>query len=263
VLAGRAFTREDATSSLGNVVISRTAARMLWPDGDPIGRRLQRQGLTTWETVVGVVEDVIQNDFRQEGAPLVYFPLTGQLPAQWRLSSPAYVIKTSRAETIAPDVRAIVREVAPEAPMYRVHTMAGLVERNLLALSFTMLTLGVVSALALILGVVGLYGVLSYVVTERTREIGVRMALGAQVGAVRRMVVAQGAKVIGAGILIGLGIAIMSTRALGALLFGVEALDVPTFAGTVVLMVLIGLAACYLPARRASNVDPIESLRGE
>jgi predicted permease len=263
VLAGRAFAREDATSSLGNVVVSRTAARMLWPDADPIGRRVQRQGLTTWETVVGVVEDVIQNDFRQAGAPLVYFPLTGQLPTQWRLSSPAYVLKTSRADTIAPDVRAIVREMAPEAPMYRVYTMAGLVEQNLLGLSFTMLTLGVVSALALILGVVGLYGVLSYVVTERTREIGVRMALGAQVGAVRRMVVAQGAKVVGAGILVGLAIAVMSTRALGAMLFGVEALDVPTFAGMAVMMVLIGLAASYLPARRASNVDPIESLRGE
>ena len=263
VLSGRAFTREDAISTLGNVVISRTAARMLWPNGDPIGRKLQRVGLATWETVVGVVEDVMQNDFRQPGEALVYFPLTGQLPAQWRLSSPAYVIKTARADSIAADVRAIVRDIAPEAPMYRAFTMEALAERSMLSLSFTMLTLALVSSLAMILGAVGLYGVLSYVVSERTREIGVRLALGAQVGAVRRMVVVQGARVIAIGVVIGLAVAAMATRALGTLLYGVDPYDKVTFAGTVGLMVVIGLAATYLPARRASNVDPIESLRGD
>jgi predicted permease len=263
VLAGRGFSRADATSSLGNAIISRTAARMLFPDVDPIGRRVQQQGLETWETVVGVVEDVIQDDFRQGTSPLVYFPLTGQQPTQWRLSSPAYVVRTSRAETIAPDVRAIVRQIAPEAPMYRVYTMAGLVERELLGLSFTMLTLGLVSVLALLLGAIGLYGVLSYVVSERTREIGVRMALGAQAGTVRRMVVAQGARVIGAGVVIGVAVALVATRTLGSLLYGVDAIDLATFGATAIVMVAIGLAASYLPARRASNVDPIESLRGD
>lgn len=263
VLSGRPFTRADSTSSLGNVVISRSAARMLWPNADPIGRKLQRQGLTTWETVVGVVEDVIQNDFRQAGAALVYFPLTGQIPTQWRLPSPAYVVKSTRADSIAADIRTIVREIAPEAPMYRAFTMEALAERSMVSLSFTMLTLGLVSALAMILGAVGLYGVLSYVVAERTREIGVRLALGAQVGAVRRMVVAQGARVIAVGVVIGLGVAAMATRALGSLLYGVDPYDVMTFVGTVGLMVIIGLAATYLPARRASNVDPITSLRGD
>lgn len=263
VLAGRGFTREDATSSLGNVVISRTAARLLWPDTDPIGRKLQREGLTTWETVVGVVDDVMQENFRETATPLVYFPLQGQLPSQWRLSSPAYVVKSARADTIAADIRAIVADVAPEAPMYRTYTMADLADRVLLPLSFTTVTLAFVSALALILGAVGLYGVLSYVVSERTREIGVRLALGAQASTVRRMVVAQGARVVGIGVAIGLGVAALSTQAMGTLLFGVERFDPLTFAGTVVVMAAVGLAATYLPARRASNVDPITSLRAD
>jgi predicted permease len=263
VAEGRGFTRADATSSLGNVVLSRTAARMLWPEGGAVGRQLQREGLDTWETVVGVVDDVIQEDFRAAPVPLVYMPLTGQLPTQWRLSSPAYVIKSSRADSIGADVRRIVREIAPEAPMYRAFTIEELVQRELLGLSFTMLALSVVSILALVLGAVGLYGVLSYVVAERTREIGVRMALGAQVSVVRRMVVAQGAKVVGVGIAIGVLGAALSMGALRSLLFEVETMDPMTFAGTVGFMVLVGLAASYLPARRASNVDPIQSLRGE
>jgi ABC-type antimicrobial peptide transport system permease subunit len=214
-------------------------------------------------TVIGVVEDVMQTNFRIAPRPLVYFPLVGPTPRSWWLSSPAYVIKTTRAEVIAPEVRALVREVAPNAPMYRVYTMAGLARDSMVDLSFTMLLLGIVSTLALILGAVGLYGVLSYVVAERTREIGVRMALGAEAGQVRRLVVAQGVRVVVLGIVIGIGVALASTRALGTLLFGVAPLDVTTFIAMSAAMVGIGLLASYVPARRASNVDPMESLRGE
>jgi predicted permease len=263
VIEGRPFTREDSISTLGNVVISRSAAKLLWPDGSALGRKLQRERFETWETVVGVVDDVMQENFRDPPQALVYFPLTGQLPTQWRLPSPAYVVKTSRAETIAPEIRALVRELAPEAPMYRAYTMAFLADRSMRDLSFTTLTLALVSALALILGVVGLYGALSYVVAERTREIGVRMALGAQPGRVRRMVVAQGAQVVIAGIAIGLAVAYFSTRALGRLLYGVAPLDLATFVGMAVSMLLAGLVASYVPARRASNVDPIRSLRAD
>jgi ABC-type antimicrobial peptide transport system permease subunit len=130
-------------------------------------------------------------------------------------------------------------------------------------LSFTMLTLGVVSGLALILGAVGLYGVLSYVVAERTREIGVRMALGATSTQVRRMVVAQGSRVVVVGIAIGVAAALAATRALGSLLFGVAPVDPATFVAMSAVMIVIGLLASYLPARRASSIDPIESLRSE
>ena len=264
VLRGRAFTRADHVSTLGNVVVGQSAAGLLWPGEDPIGRRIQQLGSENWETVVGVVEDVMQSDFRDTPDPLVYFPLVGQSgsPTSRALSSPAYVVKTSRADHIAPEIRALVREVAPEAPMYRVYTMAGLASDSMVRLSFTMLTLGIVSMLALILGAVGLFGVLSYVVAERTQEIGVRMALGAEAKRVQSMVVAQGARVVAIGVAIGLGAAVGATRVLGNLLFGVEAADVGTFLAMSTTMMLVGLLASYMPARRASNVDPIESLRG-
>jgi ABC-type antimicrobial peptide transport system permease subunit len=212
---------------------------------------------------VGIVEDVMQYGFRGESEPLLYFPLVGPTPTSWGLSSPAYVLKTERADAIAPEVRALVREVAPSAPMYRVFTMEGLAADSMVALSFTMLALALASTLALILGAIGLYGILSYVVAQRTREIGVRMALGAEARRVQRMVVMQGARVVIAGVVIGVVIAAGATRALEGLLFGVERADAATFVAMSASMLLVGLLATWLPARRATNDDPIESLRGE
>ncbi len=263
VLDGRPFETADHQSSLGNAVVSRQAADLLWPGQNPLGRRLQARSEPGWHTVVGVVEDVKQDGFRETPQALVYLPLVGPEPMSWTISSPAYVVKTARAETIAPEIRALVREVAPEAPMYRTFTMTGLAADSMAELSFTMLTLGVLSSLALVLGAIGLYGVLSYVVAARTREIGVRMALGATTAQVRRMVVAQGARMMGVSVALGLVAALASTRAVASLLFGVAALDAPTFGGMSAAMVGVGVLASYLPARRASSVDPIESLRSD
>jgi ABC-type antimicrobial peptide transport system permease subunit len=160
-------------------------------------------------------------------------------------------------------VRELVRQLAPEAPVYREYTMAFLARRSMLQLSFTMLTLGVVAGLALLLGAIGLYGVLSYVVAERTREIGVRMALGATASAVRRMVVSQGARVVLIGVIIGVVVAFAATRLLGSLLYGVKPVDPIVFAAMSVMMLAIGVLASYVPARRASGVNPIESLRSD
>jgi ABC-type antimicrobial peptide transport system permease subunit len=193
----------------------------------------------------------------------LYLPLTGPTPEMWGVGSPAYVVKTPRAELLQREVRALVRELAPEAPVYREQTMAVVARRSMIQLSFTMLTLGVVSGLALLLGAVGLYGVLSYVVAERRREIGVRMALGAQARAVRRMVVAQGVRVVLIGVGIGVVVALASTRLLGALLYDVRAVDPLVFAAMSLMMLGIGALASWVPARRASGVDPIESLRRE
>ena len=262
-LAGRGFTAEEQLTPLRSAIVSRSAAERLWPGQDPLGQRFRSSGGDIAATVVGVVEDVMQDSFRDEPEAVLYLSLVGPPSESWRISSPAYVVKTARAETIAPEVRELVREVAPEAPMYRVFTMEGLARDSLLQLSFTLLTLGIASALALVLGAVGLYGVLSYVVAERTREIGVRMALGACAREVRRMVVAQGARVVACGVLLGVAAALAATPALGALLYGVEAIDGPTFVAMSTTMLAVGLLASYLPARRASKVDPVVSLRGE
>ncbi len=170
-------------------------------------------------------------------------------------------MSTAQPDEIAPRIRELVREVAPEAPMYRTYTMQGLADASMARLSFTMITLGVAAGLALLLGAIGLYGVLSYVVAERAQEIGVRMALGAKAAQVRRMVVLQGARVVVMGAILGLGAALLATRALASLLFGIEALDAPTFVGTTLLLLVVGGLASYVPARRASAVDPIESMR--
>src|SRR5688572_6402654 len=266
LLRGRTFLTTEAVTPNSNIILSRSAAEKMWPGQDPVGQRLRRrlgdQGVVSF-TVVGVVEDVKQDDWREEGEAVVYFPLTGPTAAMWGMGSPAYVVKSPRAASLGPEVRELVRQVAPEAPVYREATMEFLAERSMTQLSFTMLTLGVVSALALILGAVGLYGVLAYIVAERTREIGVRMALGATPGGVRRMVVTQGAKVVLVGVVIGVGVAVLSTRALGTLLYNVDAVDPLMFVAMSGMLIAVGMLASYLPARKASRVDPIESLRGD
>jgi ABC-type lipoprotein release transport system permease subunit len=265
LLRGRTFTNDEAFTPNTNIVISRSAAERLWPGGDAIGkiarRRLGNQLLTF--TVIGVVADVKQDDLRDAGEAVVYLPLTGPTAQIWSMSSPAYVVKSPRAELLTAEVRQLAKQVAPEAPVYREFTMEFLAQRSTVQLSFTMLTLGVISMLALLLGAVGLYGVLSVVVAERTREIGVRMALGATAGAVRRMVATRGVVVVAIGVAIGLGVAAAATRALRPLLFGVEAGDPLVFVTMPVALIGIGLMASYLPALRASRVDPNEALRRE
>jgi predicted permease len=263
VVDGRPFEEEDHVANLGNVVVSRAAADLLWPGERAVGRRLRRSDGEEWYTVVGVVDDVLQYGFRDEPQPLVYLSLVGAGASPRVVSSPAYVVKSERAGVMAPEIREAVRAVAPMAPMYRVFTMEGLARDSMVELSFTMLTLGVAAALALVLGAVGLFGVLSYVVAQRTREIGVRMALGAEGRTVRRLVVAQGARVVAVGVVLGVLVAIGATRVLGGLLYGVGAGDPLTYVGTSATMVLVGFLASWIPAWRASNVDPIKSLRGE
>jgi len=266
LLQGRTFTTGEAVTPNNSVIISRSTADKVWPGQNPLGHTLRPRfgGQDTLAfTVVGVVADVKQDDWREAGEAIVYFPLTGPAPTAWAMGSPAYVVKSSRADKLQPEVRELVRQIAPEAPVYREYTMEFLARRSMQQLSFTMLTLGVVASLALLLGAIGLYGVLSYVVAERTREIGVRMALGATASAVRRMVVSQGARVVVVGVVIGVGVALASTRVLGSLLFGVKPVDPIVFAGMSVMMIAIGGLASYMPARRASSVNPIESLRSD
>jgi hypothetical protein len=267
LLQGRNFTNDEAVTPNNSIIVSRSAAKKLWPDENPLGKQMRPAGTSTTAapvfTVVGMVDDVKQDDWREEGEAVVYLPLTGPTPTAWGMGSPAYAVKSRRAASLGPEVRELVRQIAPEAPVYREYTMEFLAQRSMVQLSFTMLTLGVVSALALILGALGLYGVLSYVVAQRTREIGVRMALGATTGVVRRQVVTDGAKVVLLGVVVGIGVAMASTRFLSTLLYDVKAVDPVVFALMSLMMLAVGMLASYMPARRASSVDPLESLRSD
>jgi predicted lysophospholipase L1 biosynthesis ABC-type transport system permease subunit len=260
VLRGRIFTEAEQQVNPGHVIVSRSTAERLWPGENPIGKQLTVNMMGSQETVIGVVEDVRQTNLRDETGPNVYFPLVAQKPEQWALNSPAYVLRTSRAASIAPEVRALVREVAPEAPMYRVHTIEELLADSMAELAFTTIALALAAGLSLVLGMVGLYAILSSTVAERTRELGIRMALGAGPGRVRRLVVLQGLKVVLVGVLIGLVGAFLGAQALEGLLYGVPALDPTTLVATSLLMLLIGAAASWIPAYRASSVNPVETL---
>jgi predicted permease len=253
LLRGRFFDRVEEEQGIPNVIISQAAADLLFPGGDPLDKRIRpADSPDTWFTVIGVVEDVRVDDFRQPPQPMVYLPGVS--------ASPAYVMKSARAEQIAPEVRAIISEVIPESPMYRVFTMTALAANTMASLSFTMLMLGLAAALATILGAVGIYGVLSYLVTQRKREIAVRMALGAEAPSLRRMVVLRGGRVALTGVVVGALVALGVTRFLASLLFGVQPLDAPTFVVMSGVMLGVALMASYVPARRASGVGVMEAL---
>jgi putative ABC transport system permease protein len=257
LLRGRYFERIEEQQGIPNVIISRSAADLLFPGEEPLDKQLRPVGDgDTWYTVVGVVEDVLLDDFRREAPePMVYLPAVSL--------SPAYVVRSARADRIANEVRAVIREVMPESPMYRVFTMERLAANTIASLSFTMLMLGIAATLAVILGAVGIYGVLSYSVTQRRQEIGVRMALGAEAKSVRRMIVTQGGQVALIGVAVGVLAAVGLTRFLANLLFGVQAIDAFTFVVMSSVMVAVALVASYVPARRASAVDPVQALRAE
>jgi len=177
--------------------------------------------------------------------------------------APAYVVKTDRAATIEPEIRDLVREVAPDAPMYRTFTMDDLAARTMARLTFTLLCLAVAALLSLVIGAIGIYGTLAFVVAQRTKEIGIRIALGAGRSHVQRMVVGQGMKVVAIAIGVGLVAALAGRRLLASLLFGVSPSDFVTYGVVVALLLCVALLACWIPARRASRFDPTVALRTE
>ena len=256
LLRGRYFDRVEEEQGLRFVIISQSAATMLFPGEDPIDKQVRPATGQDWFSIIGVVEDVRVDDLRRQSPePMVYLPAVSP--------SPAYVMKSTRADHLEPEVRAIVREVIPTSPMYRIFTMNRLAANAMADLSFTMLMVSLAAVLALVLGAVGLYGVLSYRVTRRAQEIGVRMALGAEAKSVRRMFVWQGGRVALVGIVVGALTAVALTRYIQTLLFDVGRLDVLAFVGTSAVMLAVALLASYVPALRASRVDPVVALRAE
>jgi len=258
LLKGRYFDRIEEEQGQPNVIVSKSAAELLFPGEDPINKQARPAAATSaqWFTVIGVVEDVLIDDLRRRSPePMVYLPAVA--------GSPAYVMKSVRADQLEPEVRLVIRDIIPESPMYRIFTMKRLAANAMASLSFTMLMVSLAAALALVLGAVGLYAVLSYRVTQRVREIGVLMALGAQATTVRWMFMRQGGRVAAIGIVIGALVAVGLTRYIQTLLFGVERFDAIAFAGMSAVMLAVALLASFIPALRASRVDPVVALRAE
>jgi len=237
--------------------------RKFWPDGDSVGKRIsfQRdpQGNPIWREVVGVVGHVKHKGLEGE-SPVQYYIPHRQLP----VNSVFLVARTAvEPASLSGSVRASIQEVDRELPVYRVTTMEQMVADSMAQRRFAMTLLGIFAFVAMILASVGLYGVMSYSVTHRTNEIGIRMALGASVSDVLRMVVGQGMGLSLAGVVIGLVGALLLTRVMRTLLFSVSATDPLTYGAVALVLVAVSLLACYVPARRATKVDPMEALRYE
>jgi predicted permease len=260
---GRFFDGSETPTSHPVIIINETFARHYWPNQSAIGHRMSIDGAQVkWRTIIGVVEDVQERGYDLWMKPGFYIPTTQEV---YSPSDSDYLAVRTKGDPLGPvaAIRGIVASIDPNVPVADVETMDDIIDENVVDRRQQMILLGAFAALALVLASIGLYGVLSYAVTQRTREIGLRMALGASGSSVMAMVVRHGLALTGIGIAIGLAGSWAATRALKNLLYGVTATDPVTFAEVAALLTLIALAACWTPARRASNVDPMKVLREE
>jgi putative ABC transport system permease protein len=271
VLRGRDFTESDALEAPGAVLVNETLARRYFPNEDPVGRRFKMGdnqpalgatnvwGLPEWSEIVGIVSDVKSLDPRPDAAPEVYVSYW-----QWPMQHPTILVRsTSDSARLAEAIRRETRALIPNLPPPVIRTMNDLLADTVAQPRLQTGLLNLFAGLALVLAAVGLYGVLAYVVTQRTREIGVRMALGAQKGNVLSLVIGKGMKLTLGGVAVGLVVALSLTRVLGSLLYEVTPTDPLTFAAVSVLLLASALLACWFPARRAARLTPMEALRYE
>jgi putative ABC transport system permease protein len=267
VVSGRFFTPNDREDQPGVAVVNETLVRHFFPDQNPLGKRIKMGGATgpfPWLSIVGVVQDVKQNAPDEETKPALYVNyLQPPLPG-WKFQYMFLVVRAqSDSLSLMPALRNAVQSLDKNQPVYRVTTMEQLLARSVAARKFSLLLMALFAALALALSAIGLYGVLAYAVTQRRREIGIRMALGAQRNDVLKMVAKQGMALALIGIAVGLSASFALTRLMKTLLYGVSPTDPLTFAVIALLLVFVALLACWIPARRATKVDPITALRFE
>jgi predicted permease len=271
VLQGRVFTDGDNDDpTRASVVVSRAFAERFWPGEDPIGKGVMPSGRTngTPYRVIGMVGDVPAGSLDGETAIAIYYPIvhTPNDPRHWWLpTNMSLVVKTSMPDALllAPQIRRAVQSVDPTVPVAHVASMESIMRSSISRFRFTSVLLGISAGVALVLAAVGLYGVVSYVVSRRTREIGIRIAIGARPSAVSRSVVRRSLTLVAGGIVVGLAAAFIATRAMRGLLFGVEPTDPITLLGASVVLALVAGLASWIPARRAAKVDPVEALRAD
>jgi putative ABC transport system permease protein len=261
LLSGRSFTDREAREVTHTVVISQSMARKLWPNEDPVGKRvtIHMKDVDVPSQVIGVVGDVKHAGLDAEVNATAYWP-----HPELAYNFMTLVIRTDGDPlALAPAIRQAVWSLDKDQPVVDITSMEDLLWVSLARARFSTVVLGVFAGMALLLAITGIYGVVSYSVAERTREIGIRVALGAQRNDVLRMVLGQGLMLAGLGIAIGLAAALAATRLLTSLLFGTSPSDPATFASVAGLLIAVALSACYIPARSAMKVDPMVALRYE
>jgi predicted permease len=271
LLEGRLFQPLDPARRSDEVIVSQALAQRFWPGRSALGKRLA-QGLgkgNAWHTVVGVVGSVRDDGLDNKPTESIYYPMLRTVDTDDTdvegTPSDFYLIVRGRVDpaALAAPVRGAIRTLDPNLPVARLRLMTDIVALSMARTSFTMLLLAIAAAVALLLGSVGIYGVIAYIVSQRTREIGVRMALGAKRQDVETMVLRQGLTLTITGVALGLASSLVLTRLMRALLFEVSPLDPTTFTSVPLLLALVALLASWLPARRAASIDPLEAIRYE
>ena len=258
-IRGRLFGNEDQPNTPVALIINQTMARRFWPNQDPLGKQVKFVEDNTMGTIVGIVGDAKQFWLEEEQRPQLYAAYT-QMPGYFA----TVVIRTTVEPLgLSEPVRQAIWKVDADQPMWKIRTVEFLVDRSVADKKFLLALMGIFAALALALTVIGLYGVISYLVNQRTQEIGIRMALGAQMRDILGMVLKQGMILVFTGVALGLAAAWILTRLISRLLYQVSATDPLTFAGISSLLIVVALLACYFPARRATKVDPLVALRYE
>ena len=262
LLEGREFSDRDSADAAPVAIVSQKFAKRYWPQGGALGHHIkpgEEDSKEPWVTIVGVAAEVTYDPWLHEPLPAIYFPLS-----QRPVANPFVAVRGgSDPKALVPLMRTAVASIDPDQPLYDIFPLDRVVSDQILGLSFVAAIMGVVGFLALVLSAVGVSGVMAYSVTQRIHEIGVRMALGALPRDVLRMFVTHGLKLLVMGMSIGLPVAYALARLLSSLLYGVQSTDFTSFFGGAVLLCVVVLVACYVPAREATRVDPMVALRYE
>jgi putative ABC transport system permease protein len=264
LVSGQVFSTEDGPQAPTVVVVNQAMVNRYWPNQDPLGKRIKpgnADSKSPWFLVKGVVKDSAQASLDRGIRPEIYFSL-GQLAGQYRRMNLAVRTNVDPKSTLAA-IQSAIREIDKDQPVYQVQTIDELIRESIGTRRFALMILMLFAVLALVLAVSGIYGVISYSVTQRTQEIGIRMALGAETKDVLRLVLGQFMRLTFVGVALGLIAAYALTRLMTTLLFGVTPTDLTTFVAVSISLSLVALIACLIPARRATRVDPLVALRYE